>query len=396
MLLSRTREFAAELDRWIGEAAVDLGIRSASARSSVGVDAGWRPALFGAGALGRVVARGLRRSGREPLCFVDNDPRRWGSAVEGLAVISLAEATGRFGRNIPIVVTIYTGAGVEAQLREAGYSVITYPQLALMFPAGLLPWAALESPVHMVPNRARIHEALSVWDDDPSREEFVAQIRFRATFAGPMPPHLPAQATYFPEELVSLKPDEVFVDCGAFDGDSVSWFLRRSGGWFREVVAIEPDPASSERLRRFVSGLADTAAAKIKVVEAALGATNGTVHFQATGTWASRAVDGQGTIEVSRKTLDDILRDCAPSYIKMDLEGAEVEAIAGAREIIQRHAPVMAICLYHRQSDLWEIPLQIRHMTDQYSFFLRRYSDDCWEQVLYVIPRERVRIGSGA
>jgi len=385
------REMAKQLDRWIDEAAADLETRSISARSSMGVDASWRPALFGAGALGRVVARGLRRVEVEPLCFVDNEPRSWGTSVDGLIVMSLAEATGRFGRYVPVVVTIYRGIGVEAQLREAGYSVITFPQLALMFPTGLLPWAALESPVQMVPYRERIHEALSVWDDDLSREEFVAQIRFRATFAGPMPAHLPAQATYFPDELVSLKPDEVFVDCGALDGDSVSWFLRRSGGWFREVVAIEPDPTSAEKLRRFVSELSGTASAKIKVIEAAVGATNGTVHFDATGTWASKLVDAQGTIEVSRRTLDDILRGRVPTYIKMDLEGAEVDAIAGARRTIQHHAPVMAICLYHRQSDLWEIPLQVRDMTDRYSFYLRRYSDDCWEQVLYVIPKERVR-----
>jgi hypothetical protein len=74
----------------------------------------------------------------------------------------------------------------------------------------------------------------------------------------------------------------------------------------------------------------------------------------------------------------------------MDVEGAEPEALAGARETIRQHAPVLAICLYHRQSDLWEIPLQVREMTDRYSFYLRRYSDDCWEQVLYAIPKERV------
>jgi hypothetical protein len=51
----------------------------------------------------------------------------------------------------------------------------------------------------------------------------------------------------------------------------------------------------------------------------------------------------------------------------------------------------MAICLYHRQSDVWSIPLQIRKMTDGYSYFLRRYSNDCWEQVLYAIPHNRVK-----
>src|SRR5262249_22821903 len=146
--VNSTRELSAEIDQWIDESAVDLEIRSVAARSSIGIDAGWRPALFGAGALGVAFAQRLRKIGLEPLCFVDNDPRRWGATVDGLAVLSLAEVTARFGPNVSIVVTIHTGAAVEAQLREAGYSVITYLELALMFPRALLPWAALESPAH--------------------------------------------------------------------------------------------------------------------------------------------------------------------------------------------------------------------------------------------------------
>jgi hypothetical protein len=125
-------------------------------------------------------------------------------------------------------------------------------------------------------------------------------------------------------------------------------------------------------------------------VQAAVGARDGTIQFHATGTAASNFLDGQGTIQVPCRRLDEILQGRKASYVKMDVEGAEPEALAGARETIRQHAPVLAICLYHRQSDLWEIPLQVREMTDRYSFYLRRYSDDCWEQVLYAIPKERV------
>jgi hypothetical protein len=74
----------------------------------------------------------------------------------------------------------------------------------------------------------------------------------------------------------------------------------------------------------------------------------------------------------------------------MDIEGSEPDALAGARTVIARHAPVLAVCLYHRQADLWQIPLQIRAMNDSYRLHLRRYSDDCWEQVCYAIPPERL------
>jgi hypothetical protein len=75
----------------------------------------------------------------------------------------------------------------------------------------------------------------------------------------------------------------------------------------------------------------------------------------------------------------------------MDIEGAEMDALKGTRKTIRAHAPVLAICLYHTQEHLWEIPLLLQSFSDQYAFFLRRYSDHCWESVCYAVPRERLK-----
>jgi FkbM family methyltransferase len=348
------------------------------------------PVLFGAGALGRFALAGLRKAGIEPLCFADNNPLRWDTSIGNISVLSLAEAIHRFGEDVPIVVCIYTGANLESELREEGLRAISFPQLALGYPNTLLPWWALEPPCHMLAHEDGIRRVLPLWADGLSREEYVAQIRFRCTFRGPLPPHLPAQEIYFPRELVELHPDEVFVDCGAFDGDSVSAFLGRTGGWFRGVVGIEGHPENASKLCQFVSSMSDATASKIEIVQAAVASQKGTVRFSCTGSPASNYLDRQGTIEVPALQLDEVLKGKRPTYIKMDIEGAEADALAGARETIQTHAPVLAICLYHHQSDLWQIPLQIRDMTDRYCYYLRRYSDYCWEEVLYAIPRERV------
>jgi hypothetical protein len=73
----------------------------------------------------------------------------------------------------------------------------------------------------------------------------------------------------------------------------------------------------------------------------------------------------------------------------MDIEGAELDALLGARQMIKEHTPILAICLYHAQEHLWKIPLLIQSFSDQYSFYLRRYSDECWETVCYAVPRKR-------
>jgi len=380
-----------QLDSLLKEPYEQVMVRENSLGAELRRSLGGAPVLFGCGALGRIALAGLRGAGVEPLAFADNHPLRWGTALDGLPVLSLAEAIDRFGDRVPVVVTIYTGAEVEGKLRRLGLRVLTFPQLALMHPQALLPWLALDLPSRMCDQAARVRQAFSLWADEESRREYVAQVHFRSTLAGPLPAHLPAEQTYFPSELVELKRDEVFVDCGAFDGDSVLALLRRTGGWVGGVVAIEADAQNGAKLREQMSRLPKAVATKIEIVQAAVGAENGTLRFRSTGTVTSTAAEGQGTVEVPRRRLDDLLNKRNATYIKMDIEGAEPSALEGCRLVIEQHAPVLAICLYHRQSDLWEIPLQIRAMTDRYQFFLRRYSDDCWEQILYAIPKDRVR-----
>jgi hypothetical protein len=68
--------------------------------------------------------------------------------------------------------------------------------------------------------------------------------------------------------------------------------------------------------------------------------------------------------------------------------------LRGARDVIKRHRPVLAVCLYHKQEHLWQIPLLLQSLTTDYRLFLRRYSDDCWELVGYAVPEERARSGA--
>jgi FkbM family methyltransferase len=348
--------------------------------------------LLGSGYLGRITCERLLANGVQATAFVDNDPRKWGTTVLGLPVLSREMAAEAYGNNAPMVNCVYTGAGMARALRARGVNVLPYKALAFAYPAALIPHCSLDHPGKLTDHRANILAAYALWADDASRDEYVAQVRFRATLDGPMPPFLDPSETYFPEEIVRLKPDEVFVDCGAFDGDSIRAFLRQSGGWFGGAIGIEADPENASRMRQFVNGLPLAYRKRIIVIEAAVSDKVGTVSFQATGTFGSTFVGStQGCpIEVPCRPLDDILAGNQASYIKMDIEGAEPLAISGAAKTIRDTAPVLAICLYHDVAHLWEIPLQIRALSDRYDFFLRRYSDDVWEQVCYAIPKERI------
>ena len=91
--------------------------------------------------------------------------------------------------------------------------------------------------------------------------------------------------------------------------------------------------------------------------------------------------------------LDEILSDQKPTYIKMDIEGSELQALTGAQNIIKKNLPVLAICSYHSQDHLWKIPALIHSYSDQYRFFLRPHLLEVWDLVCYAIPINRLHPG---
>jgi hypothetical protein len=98
---------------------------------------------------------------------------------------------------------------------------------------------------------------------------------------------------------------------------------------------------------------------------------------------------GEGICVECRK-LDNIAWTYLPTYIKMDIEGAEPDALRGASELLRTHMPVLAVCLYHRSEHLWQVPRYIHETAPGYELFIRRYAEDCWELVCYAVPKHRL------
>ena len=355
--------------------------------------------LFGAGNLGRQILERLRKEGIEPRAFADNNQTLHGTSIEGVPVLSPADAAARYGTIAAFVITIWNPGHsflqTKRQLAALGCShVVSAIPLRWKFAEDLLPYLWLDLPSRTLDNAASVKSALSIWADDLSRREFIAQLKFRLcgefeSLSEPVP-----QASYFPDDLFALRSDETFVDCGAFDGITIRQFLERQSSFEGQIVAFEPDPRNLASLRTYASDLPTHLRERVTVSSQAVGSTVGTVKFNAIGTMGS-AVDPHGTAEVECVTLDAYLRqaDLVPSYVKMDIEGAELEALAGARESIQRHRPILAVCLYHRPSDLWRIPLSIATLTEGYSLFLRPHEPEGWQLVCYAIPTNRLRTG---
>jgi FkbM family methyltransferase len=358
-----------------------------------------RLVLFGAGGLGRRTLAGLRRIGIEPLAFADNSTRMHGTSVEGCPVLSPMEAASRYHDQATFVTTIWGAVSPSAilgrrqretrdQLTGLGCKrVANFTALYTKYPDIFLPYYALDLPSRLLAEKSNIIRAFELMADDYSRNEFVAQIRWRLHHDFDALPHPVADEQYFCDSIVKPRHDEIFVDCGAFDGDTLTDFLERRSGRFDHYHAFEPDPVNFEKLKRVAELQPPSIGSRISLYPYATSDRKTKVRIEPTGLASSRI--GEGSIEVDCVPIDDTLDGVAPTTIKMDIEGAEFDSLNGARRLIDRAFPVLDICVYHTQDHLWILPLQIHSFNPEYRFHLRPHKDEGFDLVCYAVPPDR-------
>jgi len=184
---------------------------------------------------------------------------------------------------------------------------------------------------------------------------------------------------YFDRGIITTNENEVFVDCGAYTGDTVQGYIKHMGK-YKHIYAYEPDPDQFITCQKNLSNLEN-----ISLRNAGVSVRSDVLQFTRTGassTFANRP--GKG-ISVPIISLDeDILEPV--TFIKMDIEGFEIEAINGARRHITNEKPKLAICLYHVLSDFWEIPTLVHSLNPDYNLYVRHYHRSYyWETVLYAV-----------
>ncbi len=347
--------------------------------------------LFGAGRLGQLCARALARAGVPLRAFCDGSSRLHGTTVEGAEVLAPAEAARRFPQAL-FVVAIWTGTARESMLERVAFlrglgcaHVTSYAPLVWAHGAEEAPFHSFDLPTRTLAAAAPLRELAVRLADDASRRVFLAALRQR--LRGIFDATAPAAAQYFPADIVRLSEDEVFVDGGAFDGDTLVDFLGRVGERFAHYHAFEPDAANRVRLMGRLEGLPAAVREKITIHPLALHAESATLSFTDQGGPTSHVGTG-GNTSVRGERLDAILAVQRLSFLKLDVEGAERAALAGAKASIIQHRPQVAACVYHEPNDLWEIPQRLAALLPNSRFYLRQHGFDGWETVVYVVPQK--------
>lgn len=342
--------------------------------------------VYGAGGYGRLAVETLTQAGCPVRGIVDRRADDPDFSIGGSVPVVTPEALTRdMAAGTTLVVGVHNfatdSAPIHAWAAARGFAEVIVPAELpdLLGPALGSYW--LTGRAHTGRYLAEIERLAPSLADDLSRAvlEGVAGYRISADRAMHPPSHLPSQ--YFPPDVPLTREPLKLVDGGAFTGDT--WpALTASGRTLAEWYAFEPDPVNFAEL---VATARKAGVERAMLFPCGLGERMEQIRFASGESAGSHAAEGGDTV-VQLVPLDDVLPGLSPNYVKLDIEGAERAALAGMRQTLERTRPAIAMSIYHRPEDLWELPLLVRERLPEHRLFIRQHGYNGFDTVLYAIP----------
>ncbi len=342
-------------------------------------------AIVGAASEGQRLARICQEQKIAIEAIVDDSPVRRGSAVVGITVEAV-DALARMPKSTPIVIASHRVLRVTERLRNLGFdTVVPFAMLQVLAPQIFLPHMFYDGLLDDLFTNRREYRALNDrLADSRSRQVLDAVIGFRQTLdPAVLQPVVSENDLYAPEGLFEFADHEAYVDGGSYDGDTIRSFIERVHGQFADVYAFEPDPATFKKLEANFRN-----EPRVHPFHAGLHSHAGSLRFHDDATRGAIFSD-DGDVEMPVTTIDDVLGDAPLTFVKMNIEGAEIDALRGGQRAICKWLPRLAISVYHRPSDLWQIPQLVSELSADYDLYLRQHDGGIIETVLYALPRSR-------
>lgn len=365
-----------------------------------------RIGIYGAGTDGKIFLEVATNSGVEVDFFIDQyvDKKqirgkpvyRLDEVIDKDAIIYISVSTyqNREGQNI--------GSSIILQLKQYGFKhIYDFAQTLHVFPDIIQAYAKqnyawLREDRTLMLNDKKLETVKHLLSDQKSIDLLEKIKLFRKNLTPQFyidPDH---EKQYFPRDIdLFLNIDKVrFIDGGAYTGDTLATAIsefKKINKDVEYIASFEPDVGNIDNLiQEIKKQQKNNSKTNFIVYPCALWSSNEILQFSCDNNASSSVVNESGNeqniISIMGVSIDKTLIASAPNFIKMDIEGAEKEAILGAKETIDRYKPVLAICLYHKPQDLWELPLLIQEIYPNYKMYLRVYAHMGIETVLYCVP----------
>ena len=185
---------------------------------------------------------------------------------------------------------------------------------------------------------------------------------------------------YLDYEYMEFDDNEIMIDGGCFDCGTIKDFISRVGGKYNKIIAFEPDYSNYIRCKQI---LEKENIERVEVINKGLWDKETRVGFCGNEESCSRISENDGEDSIETISIDQVAGKEKITFIKMDIEGAELKALMGAKNVIMRDKPKLAICIYHKPEDILDIQEYLLELVPDYRFGIRHYTDHAFETVLY-------------
>ncbi|MDD6824762.1 MAG: FkbM family methyltransferase [Oscillospiraceae bacterium] len=232
---------------------------------------------------------------------------------------------------------------------------------------------------YCVEHANELEEVYNCLGDEVSRNVFTGIINFRISGNISYLKNITTSKNEVYENIIKPDGNETYVDLGAYNGDTVAEIISASGGKYGKIFAFEPDKRNYKKLVKSVEGMENIFTYNC----AAWSCDTELIFADKSGRQSAVSITGKPK---EARAVDSILCGERADIIKMDVEGAEEEAITGAVKTITQFKPKLMISLYHRNRDIFYLPLMIKRLNPEYRLFIRHQPYiPAWETNLYAI-----------
>jgi FkbM family methyltransferase len=197
----------------------------------------------------------------------------------------------------------------------------------------------------------------------------------------------PEMDMYFDEKIIipRLVSDEVFIDGGCLDFETSEILLKKAPS-VKKIYAFEPEKSSIDCIKQNVLKYGCNC---VDIQEAAIWSSDTTLKFITNEQQLNKArsrLGDEGSVEIKARSVDSVAAaEDKVTFIKFDIEGAELEGLKGAAKTIKRDKPKLAICIYHKPNDYYEIAEYIKSLVPEYKAYIRHYYYLAAETILYCV-----------
>lgn len=345
-------------------------------------ESGKKICAFGAGSGGCAIAISYENLGIGIDYFCDNDPDKWGKVVyNDIKCISPKELS-QLGDEVICTISVGTEVLEEIykQLIAMGMRHVYKHCESQVFSEVVSDACDYDLDCDFV--RDQVDKLFDLFIDEESRRVLLYKFRHiiengeelnSLNYADIFSPN-----QYFIERGKYLRKGERITDCGSFDGDTLDYLINRIGFIdFDSYTCYEPDEKNVAGIMSRIDGYDKSIRDKITVMPYAVADRRRSI-----------SIDTYGNNHVDAVPLDEYLSVHGTTFLKMDIEGAEMDALRGAEKLLSQEQPNCAVCVYHRISDMWNVPMFLHEKLPNHSLFLRHHQYSFSETVCYALRVE--------